>query len=570
MKKKTHFFTSLCFAASLLAGVPAPVMAEESAVTEAASVSWSLEMKSSASNEVECSLTWSDPQPDSPLVLTLDDAGNFRIDRTEIRDGDSVLASMAVSGKNLTVTLMEAGVTWMQAGNGLTIPFYINYTAGTQSVGLTSNSSYYTTIDVSRFSGVPISGDCQSSHEFDVQPLSGTTSQKIAQLKEMFPQDTYWNHPASQNGDYWPDSVTDHPCASHSDVHSGDYQCNWFDYGAQCNGFARLCFFKFHGHRISNSNAVEKVDGAAGLRVGDVIFTTTALDSPDGHYSFVTDIVGDTVYKLEANYSGNCRIWQSGTVQLSDVKSHYTLRYSGLSFDGNGGRGSMSAQRFINGDAVSLELNRFYKAGCQFAGWNVRDTATGHYIYTNGTGYMDYESDEAAASAGYPEKAVIGDGASLSFDVYNGRQVELVACWEKADPQPVTMYRLYNPNSGEHFYTSREAERDHLVSVGWKYEGIGWTALSVSDVPVFRLYNPNAGDHHYTTSEGERDSLISAGWLYEGLGWYSDQSEDIPLYRQYNPNAGTGSHNYTTSKSENDNLVRAGWKAEGIGWYGVK
>lgn len=133
-----------------------------------------------------------------------------------------------------------------------------------------------------------------------------------------------------------------------------------------------------------------------------------------------------------------------------------------------------------------------------------------------------------------------------------------------------TMYRLYNPNSGEHFYTARAAEKDHLVSVGWRYEGIGWTAPEISNTPVYRLYNPNAGDHHYTTSKTERDHLLLVGWRDEGIGWYSDDSKSVPLYRQYNPNARAGSHNYTTSKTENDFLVSRGWRPEGIGWYAVK
>ena len=131
------------------------------------------------------------------------------------------------------------------------------------------------------------------------------------------------------------------------------------------------------------------------------------------------------------------------------------------------------------------------------------------------------------------------------------------------------MHRLYNPNSGEHFYTASQVERDHLVDVGWRYEGVGWTAPSTSETPVYRLYNPYAGDHHYTAGKGERDSLVSIGWRYEGVGWYSDDAHGVALYRQYNPNAASGSHNYTTSMAENDFLVSAGWKAEGIGWYGV-
>ncbi|MCR5582061.1 MAG: leucine-rich repeat protein, partial [Eggerthellaceae bacterium] len=75
----------------------------------------------------------------------------------------------------------------------------------------------------------------------------------------------------------------------------------------------------------------------------------------------------------------------------------------------------------------------------------------------------------------------------------------------------VTMNRLYNPNSGEHFYTASAEERDGLVALGWQYEGSGWVAPETSDTPVYRLYNPNGGDHHYTMSAEERDWLVSLG-----------------------------------------------------------
>ncbi|MDO4621884.1 MAG: hypothetical protein Q4B22_02925 [Eubacteriales bacterium] len=132
------------------------------------------------------------------------------------------------------------------------------------------------------------------------------------------------------------------------------------------------------------------------------------------------------------------------------------------------------------------------------------------------------------------------------------------------------VYRLYNPNNGEHFYTTSTGERNNLAKVGWKYEGIGWTAPKTSKTPVYRVYNPNAGEHHYTTSKGEKSHLVKAGWKDEGIAFYSDDAKGVAVYRQYNPNAVTGTHNYTTSKGENDALVKAGWNAEGIGWYGMK
>ncbi len=136
-------------------------------------------------------------------------------------------------------------------------------------------------------------------------------------------------------------------------------------------------------------------------------------------------------------------------------------------------------------------------------------------------------------------------------------------------PYRSAMYRLYNPNSGEHFYTANAGERKHLISVGWKAEGIGWYAPAVSAVPVYRLYNPNAGDHHYTTNASERNMLKGLGWNDEGIGWYSDEEKTVALYRQYNPNAQSGAHNFTINAAEREMLKGIGWKDEGTAWYGI-
>lgn len=130
------------------------------------------------------------------------------------------------------------------------------------------------------------------------------------------------------------------------------------------------------------------------------------------------------------------------------------------------------------------------------------------------------------------------------------------------------MLRLYNPNSGEHFFTVSPVERDNLVWEGWRDEGIGWVAPTTGS-PVYRLYNPIAGEHHYTLASAERDMLVDAGWNYEGVGWYSDADQKIPLYRLYNPYEYANNHHYTTSEVERDHLISVGWRDEGIGWHGV-
>lgn len=129
------------------------------------------------------------------------------------------------------------------------------------------------------------------------------------------------------------------------------------------------------------------------------------------------------------------------------------------------------------------------------------------------------------------------------------------------------MYRMYNPNSGEHFYTANKAEVLHLWNLGWNQEGIGWYAPTTG-AEVYRLYNSNAGDHHYTMNAFERDMLIKAGWNYEGVCWHS--GGNVALQRAYNPNAKSGSHHYSTNGGEINAICRMGWKYEGIAWYAVK
>ncbi|MBR4457105.1 MAG: hypothetical protein IKS32_12945 [Solobacterium sp.] len=142
------------------------------------------------------------------------------------------------------------------------------------------------------------------------------------------------------------------------------------------------------------------------------------------------------------------------------------------------------------------------------------------------------------------------------------------------EPGKMFLYRLYNPNSGEHFYTKSIEERKNLVSKGWNYEGIGFTVKTKTDIPVYRMYNPNAGDHHYTMKEAEKENLIKLGWNYEGIGWYASDKTDenaVPTYRLYNKNAtGAGSHHYTVYETERDQLVKVGWSYEGIGFYTCK
>ncbi|MGP1361508.1 MAG: hypothetical protein ACTTK5_03670 [Candidatus Fimenecus sp.] len=249
-----------------------------------------------------------------------------------------------------------------------------------------------------------------------------------------------------------------------------------------------------------------------------------------------------------------------------DVKDIYNMR---VDSDAMNGANPQARLRIIKSDMLVSSLS-------------VKVNGTGGKAFVDKTLVKIGEKAVVTLSAdkGYVVDKVLVNGkatavsdSKLSLDIIENTEV-VVSFKKKPVNKPtvkkISMYRLYNPNSGEHFYTKDTAEKNHLVSLGWKYEGIGWTAPSYSNTPVYRLYNPNAGEHHYTLDKKEKNNLVKVGWRYEGIGWYSDDAKGVPLYRQYNPNAFACNHNYTKSKVENDRLVSLGWKYEGIGWYGVK
>ena len=89
------------------------------------------------------------------------------------------------------------------------------------------------------------------------------------------------------------------------------------------------------------------------------------------------------------------------------------------------------------------------------------------------------------------------------------------------------VYRLYSGT--DHHYTTDVSEREMLVKAGWKYEGVGWYSDEAKGTVLYRLFNPNvqptaprnnSGSHHYTADASERDHLVSVGWIYEGNCWH--------------------------------------------------
>ena len=130
----------------------------------------------------------------------------------------------------------------------------------------------------------------------------------------------------------------------------------------------------------------------------------------------------------------------------------------------------------------------------------------------------------------------------------------------------IPMYRMYDPNSSEHFYTGSKEERNILIAAGWNYEGVGFN-FPKAGKPVHRLYDKVTGEHLYTMDEDEMNTLLNKGWNYEGVAFNSADDDSIPQYRLHNPNATRGAYHFTGSVEERDWLISLGWEYQGIGFY---
>ncbi|MEO8486900.1 MAG: DUF1800 family protein [Betaproteobacteria bacterium] len=129
-------------------------------------------------------------------------------------------------------------------------------------------------------------------------------------------------------------------------------------------------------------------------------------------------------------------------------------------------------------------------------------------------------------------------------------------------PSPV--FRFYNTQTGTHFYTINQAERD-LVLVRYPqfaYEGPAYFAYPqprADNLPVYRFYNTSTGTHFYTQSEAEKEFVLASFpvFAFEGPAYYAPAAAGAgrtPLFRFYNTH--TGAHFFTTNGAERDMVLQ--------------
>lgn len=162
---------------------------------------------------------------------------------------------------------------------------------------------------------------------------NAATGISLADLKSRFPENKYWNHYCSKESDTsnycrdkglncYEDSVSDSPCWSHStsgySAYVGHYDCNRFNGGTQCCGFAQKIAYIAYGSYCSAWSR----GSLSTLKPGDVIhYYGDGAGSEWGHWVMVIAVNGSSITVGECNWGARCRINWTRTANTNNMSN---------------------------------------------------------------------------------------------------------------------------------------------------------------------------------------------------------------------------------------------------------
>ena len=145
------------------------------------------------------------------------------------------------------------------------------------------------------------------------------------------------------------------------------------------------------------------------------------------------------------------------------------------------------------------------------------------------------------------------------------------------NPQLTRLFRSFNFGADGHFFTTSYTEFANTVANGFRDEATGrsgfavYTQQAAGSTPMFRLFNIQSGAHYYTLNQTERDFLVAInppptsgpdtrtfGYRNEGIAGYlftTQQPSSTLVYRLYNNNSGV--HLFTESLAQRNAVLAA-------------
>lgn len=235
---------------------------------------------------------------------------------------------------------------------------------------------------------------------------------------------------------------------------------------------------------------------------------TTSYTSTANGTSIATPIISGAVALVKSKHSSATskqivQILTDSTDRLPEMNSLYHTKQYGF--------GRINAAKLLN-TPPTLHSAPPAEAVPVYRFWS--DTYKSHF-------YTSDQAEKEYVEQAYPQNVWRYENITYHVTKYES------SCPVGTSP----VYRFWSDTYLSHFYTSDEAEKNHVLSslpVWNKFEGARFCAsqeLSTTTPPVYRFWNPRLKRHFYTGSYEERDLVITtmgAEWSeFEGRKFYA-------------------------------------------------
>lgn len=299
----------------------------------------------------------------------------------------------------------------------------------------------------------------------------------ISDLKNKFPNGSYWNHP---NGSNNPDGYSWTPCTHHyinCNLY-GNCACNSFSNAIQCHGFALKLGYDYYG---SNPRSWTKVYNLNSLKAGDIIRYDKYNKSTTGHSVWVTNVSGSSVTVAECNRGSNCNISWGRTLDKSQFND---LDYV------------LSAPYAASDNSTPDTSCRFQVTATD--GINIRSGAGTNNGVVGAIPYQAYfVITERASADGYTWGKTTYNGVSgwcvLDFAKHISGTLPPLNNTSTPTPTPIPTYTItYNANGGSGAPSAQT--KTHNVTLGLSttkptrtgYTFLGWSKTSTASTASYQ------------------------------------------------------------------------------------
>lgn len=211
----------------------------------------------------------------------------------------------------------------------------------------------------------------------------------------------------------------------------------------------------------------------------------------------------------------------SGSVQLG--WSYSTEIYT-VTFNANGGRGTMQPQRFYESVSQDLRRNVFTRSGWTFMGWSTEKTGTVEYYDED---YVEiYEDTTLYAVWGKPFTVKVKDGLVGDMDedemyssitAYNGSEL-LLSAMDKSSRNQIFTHWTWTPANANLGYDFDARSSDTVFTL--PAANVSFTANYASNPGYisFDFYAQNDTANE-VTEDDETDMRYSIEWSIDGKVW---------------------------------------------------